>query len=224
MELEIADQALKNYNLDIAKKIFKPLINKHRLLDFGAGIGTFSMLCRDLLGRDPSCCEVDQQLIEVLKSKNFGVTSTIDNINTKYDGIFSLNVLEHIENDGDALIKIHNSLCEDGILCLYLPAFPILYSELDLSLGHYRRYTKKDITEKLKKTGFKITKLEYVDSVGFFISLLVKIFGYNSGLKLGNVNNFRRYDLYIYPISRCLDYFGLKKYFGKNIIIQAYKI
>lgn len=222
-ELQIADDVLKKYNLDIAKRLFKPLSKKSCLLDFGAGIGTFSILCRDLLGKTPDCCEIDPIMIEILRGKNFNVVESIEHLALKYDGIYSLNVLEHIEDDLLALDQIYKSLSNDGILCLYLPAFEILFSELDESVGHYRRYSKKMIIDKLNHVGFNVINFQYVDCLGFFASLMVKYFGYNKGLKLGSPKSFKIFDSYIYPISKYFDALLMSKLFGKNIMIVAKK-
>ena len=47
---------------------------------------------------------------------------------------------------------------------------------MDESVGHYRRYEYKEIKIKCEKAGFKIKKIHYVDSIGFFASLAIKFF------------------------------------------------
>ena len=96
-----------------------------------------------------------------------------------------------------------------------------LYSNIDSKLGHYRRYSKKNLINKVSKSGFQIESCVYVDSLGFFAWLFLKIFklGINdSGSLLLPI-----YDKFICPLSKMLDKLGLKFLFGKNLLLLARK-
>ena len=108
-------------------------------------------------------------------------------------------------------------------LVIYVPAFMCLYSKLDSSIGHYRRYHKKELFEKLRKSRFEVIDSFYVDSIGFFASLAIKFFGYKGRLRLGGKASLLIYDKLIYPISEILDALGLRYFFGKNILVAARK-
>ena len=88
------------------------------------------------------------------------------------DLIFSSNVLEHIKDDYQILKDIKKKLRKDGTLFLYVPAKMILWSKLDESVGHYRRYEISKLRALCRKSGFKIVKIHYADFVGFFVTLL----------------------------------------------------
>ena len=97
------------------------------------------------------------QLIK-LKKENIPYVENINN-SEKYDNIVSINVLEHIENDTKILKELSKILKPRGKLILYLPHSMILWTKLDSLVDHHRRYTKKDLFEKLKKSNFEIDKL-----------------------------------------------------------------
>jgi hypothetical protein len=103
----------------------------------------------------------------------------------------------------------------------YIPAFPILFSDLDVSVGHFRRYTKRELKLKLKEAGYKVDKIHYVDCLGFPASLLLRIIGYKSRGNIGGLRSMRIYDRYIFPFSKILDQIGFKRLFGKNIVVYA---
>lgn len=147
-ELLAIDRSMPRYNSFIAETITRSLKPGTRPVDFGAGIGTLSDLIVAKTGIKPTCVEVDPTCRQVLQSKGY---RTFDNIADagKFDFVFSSNVLEHIENDQEILKLIFNSLEKDGQIVLYLPAFQILFSKLDASVGHYRRYDKKALVSKL---------------------------------------------------------------------------
>jgi len=97
------------------------------------------------------------------------------------DVIILLNVLEHIESDGEALKEVFDLLKPGGALILEVPAGRFLYDSYDKELLHYRRYSSSDLVEKLKKVGFEIQRKSHL---GFFIyppfvmvKLLNRIFG-----------------------------------------------
>jgi hypothetical protein len=100
----------------------------------------------------------------------------------KYDSILYMDVLEHIKYDRSEIINALNSVKKNGYLIINVPAFSHLYSEFDEDVGHYRRYSKSDFKKILKKVKFQKTSYVYYDSVGYFLSLLSKIFltNYNS--------------------------------------------
>jgi hypothetical protein len=66
--------------------------------------------------------------------------------------------------------------------------------------------------------GFVVVKNEYVDSAGFFASLLFKALGNDSGAI--NRDALILYDRYIFPLSRMAD-FVCNKLFGKNVFLIA---
>ena len=73
-----------------------------------------------------------------------------------YDTIICLNVLEHIEDDVEALRNMRKLLKPGGRLILYVPANPRLYCEIDRGVGHYRRYVLEELLGKMKDAGYRI--------------------------------------------------------------------
>ena len=223
-ELENSDKFLKNYNLEVVKIFFNHFESKgSKILDFGAGIGTLSILYEKMSGIKPVCVEIDLENRKFLKSKGFLVFKSIFNSKNNFDAVFSSNVLEHIENDQKTLDDIYKKLNKDGLLFLFLPAFQILYSDMDKKVGHFRRYSMQDIKKKLKKAKFQIVYNSYLDSLGFFASLIMKIIGYDEKKGIGSPKSLKFYDKYIIPISFFLDKIGLKFFFGKNVVLLAKK-
>ena len=121
------------------------------------------------------------------------------------------------------LKKLYNTLEVNGKLLIYVPAMPILFSNFDLRVGHFRRYQKKKLIKLVKEAGFSIEKCTYSDCLGFLAALIFKLKSKllkNSDISQGNL---ALYDKIIYPISKTLDSFGLKYIIGKNILLVAKK-
>jgi SAM-dependent methyltransferase len=82
------------------------------------------------------------------------------------DSIVCSNVLEHIEEDEKALGYFYQILQPKGRLILLVPALKWLYNGLDRELGHFRRYGKGELRQKLEARGFKIRHLAFLNGFG----------------------------------------------------------
>ena len=83
-----------------------------------------------------------------------------------FDTIVCSNVLEHIRDDISVLRHYHQLLSGEGRLILLVPALKCLYNQLDKDLGHFRRYSKKELVSKIKQSGFRILHLTYFNPFG----------------------------------------------------------
>ena len=222
-ELADAEQGLNRYYSNIVSLIFrwvdsnpKP-ISEMRILEFGAGTGFLAEIIQEKYKVTVDCLEIDATLLSMMQKKGLNTFKSLDSIECQYDLIYTSNVLEHIDNDVLTLIKLKSYLADNGMLAIYVPAFPVLFSDLDRSVGHFRRYTKADLRSKLQSNGYTIRKLQFADSLGFFASLLIRFSGYKSKGNLGGLKSIKFYDRFIFPISKILDIIGFKYVFGKNL-------
>lgn len=192
-------------------------------LDFGAGIGALSSLWKELHYGQIHCLEPDTKQADIIRNRGFVTFQSLDELQTSYQLIFTSNVLEHIEKDEVVLSQLADkALAKDGFLVIYVPAFQILFSKMDEKVGHYRRYSKKRLISALQGSSLEIVRCEYVDSIGFFASLILKVLKLGSGAATNGVI-LKIYDGLIFPLSRMLDRIGMKHLFGKNILLIAQK-
>jgi len=216
-------EVMTNYNLFIVNLAMNNLGHNKQVVDFGAGIGTLSLIFREYFSIEPLCIENDKKNRDYLLQRKFKHLNSLKAINGSVDLIFSSNVLEHIADDISVLKEMSNKLNANGKIYLYLPAKMMLWTSLDEELGHYRRYEINELKSKCQKVGLNIEKLHYADSVGFFASLAMKIFGYNKDGGIGSISSLKFYDKWLFPISKFLDTIGLKYLFGKNVVLIATK-
>jgi SAM-dependent methyltransferase len=170
--LEVTREA-KNYNgwlYDRARPFLGP-----RLLDLGAGLGTFTDIAlRD--GREVTALEPDGTFADALEDEFGGceratvVRATVEELVERrpapFDAVLSFNVLEHIPDDFSALRAAYELLRPGGRLLLLVPAHPLLLGEVDRRLGHVRRYKLKPLSRLLGAAGFEVERLRYVNPVG----------------------------------------------------------
>ncbi|MCO5106589.1 MAG: class I SAM-dependent methyltransferase [Burkholderiaceae bacterium] len=198
------------------------LIERHaprngRILDFGAGLGLFASMLRDR-GHRVSCLEIDPELAHGLEQQGFEtVRSPRELVDASVDFLFSLNVLEHIDDDVAAMTALVPKLRRGGRCLIYVPAFQVLFSGLDRLVGHHRRYTAVTLCRSLESAGLRVEHVEYADSLGFPASLAYRIVGGSGVLDPSSV---RTYDRWVFPASRALDRVACR-WFGKNVFAVA---
>lgn len=91
----------------------------------------------------------------------------------KFNSIVCLNVLEHIKKDKNAMENLYKLLHNNGYLILLVPSHPFLYGQLDKAIGHFRRYKKNNLVQKLNYLKFKIKSarvLNLLGAIGWFIA------------------------------------------------------
>ena len=195
--------------------------------EVGAGIGNFSNLLLEanissLTAFEPSM-NMYSQLQEALRRDKRA--KTINGFFGKeeranyFDSVLYVNVLEHIEDDASELVKVHKALKSEGHILIFVPALPWLYSELDRQVGHFRRYTKKNLVELTKQAEFSIVKARYFDVAGI-IPWYINFTLLKNSISDGNVS---LYDRLVVPAMRVIE--GLvSPPVGKNVLVVARKV
>jgi SAM-dependent methyltransferase len=82
-------------------------------------------------------------------------------------GLFD--VLEHIDDDRGTLRFLWSVLEPGGVLVLTVPGHPFLFDEMDELARHRRRYTRRELGDKLRAAGFEVRFLSH------FMALLVPL-------------------------------------------------
>lgn len=229
-ELLDSEIGLIGYSTEIVNKFFSKLDLQDRIvskngnfLEFGAGTGFLAEIFRNRFKINPDCVELDPDLVALIREKRFQCFQFLSETTRDYSAIYTSNVLEHIEDDTSVLRELFDALEPGGVIGIYVPAHPILYSTMDKEIGHVRRYTRSELKLKVQSAGFVIQTLTYDEFIGFFASLFVKIVGYKNGANLGSKKSLVIYDKVVYPVSRRLDFIGFRHIIGKNLILIAVK-
>jgi len=115
-----------------------------KLLEIGAGVGqNVQVLAKygtvDVLEIDPLGLEALRELDGV--NKVFDVPIPAD-LPGGYDVIIAFDVLEHLENDKAAAEWVASMLNPGGHFIATVPAYQWMFSDHDVALKHYRRYTR----------------------------------------------------------------------------------
>ncbi len=215
--IEVMEEAVR-YNRFLIEQIADGCGDAATVLDFGAGNGRFASGMLDR-GWQVHAVEPDPGLRERLRSRGIVASESLEALETRsFEAIYSVNVLEHIDDDRAVLASLHDLLRPGGRLFLYVPAFEVLFSANDARVGHRRRYRLGPLVGAVEAVGFQVRHARYVDSAGFFAGLWYRWFGDpEGGLNPAAV---RLYDRAVFPISRLLDRV-FDRFVGKNLLIRA---
>jgi SAM-dependent methyltransferase len=149
-----------------------------RVLEVGAGIGTFSARLLDagaehlLLVEPETACvrELERRFagdprVEV-RAETLPGAPSVAGAAGSFDFALSQNVLEHIEDDGAAAAAMARALRPGGRLMALVPAHPRLYGSLDRAYGHVRRYTPERLRSLARDAGLQVERLSYFNALG----------------------------------------------------------
>lgn len=94
-----------------------------------------------------------------------------------FEGVISLDVLCHAEVKDDlaALIELRRVTQPGGFLILNLPAHPWLHSPHDEAVRNARRYTRRELSQKIASAGWQLLSLEYWNKVTFVPAVMVRL-------------------------------------------------
>lgn len=95
----------------------------------------------------------------------------------KFDLICLFDVLEHVEQDQQALSVLRERLAPRGFLVITVPAYEWLYSSHDVQHHHYRRYTAHHLRTIAKAAGLRPARVGYYNSVLFPLALIRRLAG-----------------------------------------------
>lgn len=203
-------------------------------LDLGGGNGFVASILEkngyNTLLLEPGIEGVKNAKKRGVKNIICGSLDIFDLLENKVNAIGIFDVLEHIEDDEKFLQSIQKKLEDSGKLYITVPAFNFLWAKEDKDAGHYRRYNKKNLKEKLLKAGYKVNYISY-----FFSYLVLPIFLFRTVpsffiKKEGKDNSKKEHT----KESAIINYFSkleqnriLKRkkiLFGSSIIVEAEKI
>jgi SAM-dependent methyltransferase len=220
-ELELFRHAT-NWKTYVARQLSPNIAG--RVLEVGAGIGSNISLLNNPNVTEWVALEPDPKLATAIARRASGdpghpncrvVIGTLDAVDPheRFDTILYLDVLEHIEADGEEVRKAAALLSPAGHLIVLAPAHQFLYSPFDSSIGHFRRYNWAGL-KALTPVDHRLSRLFMLDSVGFLASLANRLILRSAMPTMAQITT---WDRAMVPLSRLLD--PLLRYrFGKSVV------
>lgn len=171
-------KARKKLIFSLLNTVYSRFDKNRKILDIGSGTG---VEIEELMKfGNVTALDLNQEAIKILKQQ-YQCDTIIGNIellelpSNQYDCVCCFDIFEHLKKDEIALKKIYNSLKPNGFLIFTVPAHQFIYSCHDKTMGHYRRYKKRQIVNVLKLENFKIIKIGYWNFILFFPIVILRL-------------------------------------------------
>lgn len=130
-----------------------------RVLDIGCGTGIFLCHLKERGFERLAGVETSENLRAKFRDPGIALFDRLPG--RRYDRVFMLDVLEHIEDDRGMLVEVRDRLAPGGRFFGSVPAHPFLWSHHDEINRHCRRYRRRELEDKLVAAGFGLRRLSY---------------------------------------------------------------
>lgn len=222
-ELELFAQA-RNWKAYLRERI-TPHLGRN-VLEVGAGIGgTTRSLAAGHVGAW-TCLEPDPDLAKQLVASlakwshpptcnTRVVVGSIDKLDPRerFDTILYIDVLEHIPDDREEVLRASARLMCGGRLVVLAPAHNWLYAPFDRAIGHFRRYNSHTLAA-CAPPGLELILMHYLDSFGLWASAMNRFLMRSAMPTLGQI---AFWDRCLVPLSRRADPI-FSHHFGKSLL------
>lgn len=149
----------------------RPIIASDRLLDCGAGTGCFAL---EMSARcDVTVLDDHEAALKLLLAK-FPAERVISLAGDKVplpDGVLeyvtALDVLEHVPDDAAVVRGFHRLLRPGGVALVTVPASMALWSDWDVVLHHYRRYSRPQLEALFPPAQWELVYSNYTNVFAF---------------------------------------------------------
>lgn len=204
-----------------------------RVLEVGAGIGTMTSCLgdRDLVVALEYTPEYARELerkfaadpaVRVVQGDATDAALMSRLAALQLDSAMTFNVLEHIEDDVAALRGIHDALVPGGHLVAFVPAGPAILGTMDRAIGHYRRYTRRELAAKANRVGFEVLALYHMNVVGYVLWLLRGRVLRTANIT-GSRGQIRQFDRLVVPRLRALES-RWRPPFGQSLVLVGRRL
>ncbi|WP_323742783.1 class I SAM-dependent methyltransferase [Nocardioides islandensis] len=181
------------------------------LLEVGAGLGEFASQVRGL--KRHVVTDVDAGAVAAMAARfadrpevEARVLDLAGNLEEQVGGpvttVLAINVLEHIEDDADALRRMAELTSPGGHVVIWVPGYQQLYGEFDRAVGHVRRYTPTTLRDAFERAGLAALEVKPVNLLGGVAWWLTVRRGGVGRQKPGLV---RLYDRFVVPTTRFVE-------------------
>jgi|KBSMisStandDraft_5_1062788.scaffolds.fasta_scaffold16515_4 SAM-dependent methyltransferase len=163
-----------------------------RILDVGCGTGAnLEMLGEfgDAEGVDVSTDALSFCRQRGLDSVRLGEAEKLPYPDQSFDLVTALDVVEHLDDDLAGLKEMRRVLKPGGRAMMFVPAFMFLWGVQDDVSHHRRRYTMRQLKERVRAAGFEIERATFANITFFLPTLVGRVLMRLTGLRPASENN-----------------------------------
>jgi ubiquinone/menaquinone biosynthesis C-methylase UbiE len=156
----------------------RPLDANDLLADCGAGTGIFAAgymsTCRVVAidDHEESLALASQRLGSARVMR--GACTNLPLADRSVDVLTALDVIEHVEDDRNALMEFSRVVKPGGLVVITVPALTWLWSDWDLALHHFRRYSWRALLDLVPREHFDIVHSAYINVAALPLVMLAR--------------------------------------------------
>ncbi|HMJ89117.1 MAG TPA: class I SAM-dependent methyltransferase [Candidatus Acidoferrum sp.] len=156
----------------------RALRSTDKLVDCGAGTGKFAAELNSKC--DVEAVDDHEESLVLAREKlgndrvKKGTCIDLPYGDATIDVLTALDVIEHVEHDGKAIAEFARVLKPGGIAVITVPALPSLWSDWDVVLHHFRRYTKRTLLNVLSRGDIEVVHCAYINSAALPLVVAVR--------------------------------------------------
>ncbi len=189
----------KNFWFRVRNKIIGDAITRYlslhsRILEVGCGTGYVSRYLKKM-GYHVECADLFLDALQFCKARDAGYLYYQFDLSdplfiNEFGSVCAFDVLEHIDDDSTILKNLYDALEPGGTLFITVPADMHLWSAMDIYAEHKRRYSMRELRQKIEGNGFKVIKMSYFMTLLYpFILLSRKVLFQQGEMNTDNGKN-----------------------------------
>ena len=161
-------------------KLFQGIDRNARILDIGCASGATMRFLETKGFKNLYGIDISEQAITYCKGLGIKNVFVMDGARLSFrdvlfDVVIASDVLEHIKDEGQALLEWSRVLKPGGVLIVFVPAFHYLWSMHDEINHHYRRYSKSTLIDVLRAVNFMVLRASYWNCSLFMPTLILRL-------------------------------------------------
>jgi SAM-dependent methyltransferase len=150
------------------------------ILEIGCSGGPLMQRLSSTGYTDLTGIDVSEAGIAVARQRGIPNVSCMDGAHLEFadasfDLVIASDVLEHIEDEAQALREWMRVLRPGGQLLVFVPAFSFLWGKHDVVNQHFRRYTSAQLAASLRQAGLQVKRQSYWNVGLFFPTAAVRL-------------------------------------------------
>ena len=181
------------------RRLFASLIGKAGIAttatvaDIGTGTGANLRLLKQMGFVDVLVIDPSEHAARWCAEKNLGNIHTGDIralplADSSVDLLLATDVIEHVDEDRQAVAEIRRVLRPGGTALITVPAFSSLWGLQDIKSHHYRRYRMRPFLSLLEQSGLAVEKSFYFNYLLFAPIFVARQIIRGAGVDLGSEN------------------------------------
>lgn len=141
-----------------------------KILDVGSGGGMVASSLRELGA--VTVCDVDPRCEAAVNRRGgltfqYGRAEAMPFENGSFDLVTAFDVIEHLEHDDQALREFVRVVRPGGGVAIAVPAYEWMWGRQDVVSGHYRRYNRRLLKERIEAAGLRIQRMTSFNTLLF---------------------------------------------------------